>query len=112
VIGAFIKIFLMASGCLFWIALCMAVWLECRSRRYLTKHPGEWPEPVFRLMLAQSPGQLEILYATLRRDAARLGEAIRKCRQGEGLIAIEDMAIRDEINKSLVSSGLMIVEKE
>jgi hypothetical protein len=41
-----------------------------------------------------------------------LGEAIRKCRQGEGLIAIEDMAIRDEINKSLVSSGLMIVEKE
>ena len=110
--GSVFRIFLLASGCLFWIALGVALLLEWRSRRYLARHKQEWPEPVFRLMSAQSSGQLEVLFATLRREAARLGEAIGKCRRGAGIVAIEDFVIREEINKALEASGLMIVAKE
>lgn len=110
--AAFFKIFLMASGCLFWITVCAMLVLEKRSRRFLTKHKEEWPEPIFRQMAVQSSVKVDVLFTTLRRDAIRLGEVIAACRKGSGLIAIEDTAIRDEINKVLEALGLMVIEKE
>src|SRR5271157_4514813 len=98
-LAAFFKIFLMASGCLFWIAICAMVVLEKRSRRFLAGYKEEWPEPVFRQKAVQSSIKVDVLFATLRRDATRLGEAIGTCRKGSGLIAIEDTTIRDEINR-------------
>lgn len=109
--GIVVNLFLLASGVLFWMAICMAVWIERRSKRFLKDHPEEWPEPVFRRLAAQ-PAGLAVLLATLRRDAARLGETISSCREGTGIVAIEDMAIRDEINKALAPAGLMVVEKD
>jgi hypothetical protein len=108
--AAVAKILLMASGCLFWIVVGIAIWLETRSRRYLTGHREEWPEPIFRRMVTQ-PAEIQVLCATLRRDAARLAEAVVACRRGTGVLAIEDMFIRDEINEVLASSGLMVVDK-
>jgi hypothetical protein len=105
------KILLMFSGALSWIVVGLMIWIERRSRRFLTGYTEEWPEPIFRKLVSQ-PSGIEVLRATLRRESVRLGEAVEACRQGAGGIAIEDLAIRDEINDVFVPLGLQVVAKE
>ena len=57
-------------------------------------------------------GQAKSLNAQFATLTRAVRAHIAACRKGSGLIAIEDTAIRDEINKVLEALGLMVIEKE